>query len=80
MSASFLIYTTQTCPYCDFAKALLKEKGLAFDENDLTNNFEERQALVAKAGGRTSVPQIFFKDQHIGGYDDLKVWLEENDV
>lgn len=67
----FTVYTTQTCPYCDMAKGLLKSKGLAFKEMNLTGDESAREALRIKAGGRTSVPQIFLGERHIGGYDDL---------
>ena len=66
-----LVYTTQTCPYCQRAKNLLHHKGIEFQEIDVSDP-EKRMALVQRANGRQTVPQIFIKDQHIGGYDDLK--------
>lgn len=73
MNADFraVIYTTKTCPYCKSAKDLLGSKGIAYDEVDVTGDQNMRQMLVEKSGGRTTVPQIFFGDKHIGGYDDL---------
>ena len=65
------IYTTTWCPYCTAAKALLTKKGIAFDEIGVDGNPELRQAMTARAGGRTSVPQIFIGDHHVGGSDDL---------
>jgi glutaredoxin 3 len=65
------IYTTAWCPYCHSAKALLTKKGVAFDEIAVDGKPELRQAMTAKAGGRTSVPQIFIGDQHVGGSDDI---------
>lgn len=65
------IYTTPWCPYCKAAKALLTRKGVAFTEIDVDGNPELRQAMTARAGGRTSVPQIFIGEQHIGGSDDI---------
>lgn len=64
------IYTTVTCGYCQRAKSLLKEHGVPFAEHDVTGNDEERAWLV-QATGRRTVPQIFFDDEPIGGYDDL---------
>ena len=64
------IYTTQWCPYCTAAKALLKEKGVAFQEVD-ANDPDVRMAMVQRANGRRTVPQIFIGDTHVGGYDDL---------
>ncbi len=65
------IYTTNYCPYCVKAKSLLKSKNLSFQEIDISDNQEERIALVEKSGGRKTVPQIFIGEAHIGGYDDL---------
>jgi glutaredoxin 3 len=64
------IYTTQTCPYCIAAKALLRRKGLAFAEIDVGANPALRTAMTQRAG-RTSVPQIFIGGAHVGGCDDL---------
>jgi len=64
------IYTTQTCPYCHRAKALLRDKGVAFDEVDIRATPGARQQMI-DAAGRTSVPQIFVGKTHIGGCDDL---------
>lgn len=65
------IYTTGWCPYCHAAKALLTKKGVAFDEIGVDGKPELRQEMTAKAGGRTSVPQIFIDGCHVGGCDDL---------
>jgi glutaredoxin 3 len=66
-----VIYTTMFCPYCQRAKSLLDEKGIAFQEIPVDGDRAGRQAMTQRAGGRTSVPQIFFGDRHIGGCDDL---------
>ena len=71
------VYSTQTCPYCVRAKSLLDAKDVDFQEIDVTGDDEARLALVAKAGGRRTVPQIFINGQSIGGYDDLRA-LEES--
>ena len=65
------IYTTRFCPYCHAAKDLLRKKGVAFDEVDVTSDHPGRAAMSVRAQGRSSVPQIFFGEQHIGGCDDL---------
>jgi glutaredoxin 3 len=67
---NILIYSTPICPYCTLAKNLLKRKGLTFTEIDVSAP-QDRIALVEKAEGRKTVPQIFINDFHIGGYDDL---------
>lgn len=65
------IYTTRFCPYCVAAKSLLKRKGAAFKEIDLAGNWEMRDEMIQRANGRTTVPQIFIGDIHVGGSDDL---------
>jgi glutaredoxin 3 len=65
------LYTTHLCPYCDAARSLLQRKGVAFREVDLTGDVAGRRALRDKAGGRTSVPQIWIGERHVGGCDDL---------
>ena len=66
-----LIYTKDYCPYCIKAKNLLKRKGVAFKEIDLTHDEKLQLEIVEKSGGRKTVPQIFIGGQPIGGSDDL---------
>lgn len=65
-----IIYTTNYCGYCMRAKSLLKARGLAFREIDVSHDHEKRRQLVTETGQRT-VPQIFFDGRSIGGYDEL---------
>jgi len=65
------VYSTAVCPYCVAAKNLLKAKGLAWDEVRVDADPAQLQAMLARSGGRRTVPQIFVNDQHVGGYDDL---------
>mgnify|MGYP001163323295 CR=1 FL=1 len=65
------IYTKSWCPYCIRAKALLSSKGVSFTEIDIEKHPEERPTMIARAGGRTTVPQIFIGERHVGGADDL---------
>jgi glutaredoxin 3 len=65
------VYTTNYCPYCTAAKALLKKKGAAFTEIDVTYDQEIRRKMTDRAGGRRTVPQIFIGSTHVGGSDDL---------
>ena len=64
------IYSTAICPYCVAAKNFLKSKGLSWNEIRIDADPAEREKMVAKAR-RTSVPQIFVGDTHVGGYDDM---------
>ena len=65
------IYTKTGCPYCARAKALLGEKGAAFQETEISADPDARQEMLGRANGRTTVPQIFIDGAHIGGSDDL---------
>ena len=65
------IYTKFMCPYCARAIALLKRKNALFEEYDITMGGEHRDAMLQRANGRSTVPQIFIGDQHVGGSDDL---------
>ena len=66
-----VIYTTSTCPFCHAAKALLRTKAAPFEEIGVDGDRAARAAMAAKAGGRSTVPQIFIGGAHIGGCDDL---------
>ncbi len=65
------IYTTNSCPYCHAAKALLKRKDAAFTEIDVTSDPAKRANMTAKADGGYTVPQIWIGATHVGGCDDL---------
>ena len=65
------IYTTPFCPYCIAAKRLLQTKGVASVETDVSRDPSLRQAMMQRAGGRHTVPQIFIGGQHVGGSDDI---------
>ena len=66
-----VVYSTGWCPYCVRARALLERKGLPFREIKLDENPADRDAMLARSGGRRTVPQIFIGDHHVGGFDDL---------
>jgi glutaredoxin 3 len=65
------IYTTPFCPYCTMAKRLLGSKSVAYEEIDVSGKPQDREALRMKAGGLTTVPQIWIGEHHVGGCDDL---------
>lgn len=65
------IYTKAFCGYCYRAKALLAEKGVAFEEVDITMGGPRRGEMIDRAHGGTTVPQIFIDGKHIGGSDEL---------
>ena len=71
MAARVRMYTTLICPYCIRAKMLLKAKGVAFEEIDVSGDYDTRAWLV-KATGRRTVPQIFINEEAIGGFDEMR--------
>lgn len=66
------VYSTAYCPFCVRAKALLKSKGVAFTEIDVSHDSVLREKMVELAGGRRTVPEIFINGKIIGGYDELR--------
>lgn len=65
------VYSTLICPYCIRAKALLRARGIQYEEIDVTGDSDARAWLV-QATRRRTVPQIFFDDESIGGFDELR--------
>lgn len=65
------IYTKTFCPYCWRAKSLLESKGIPFKEIAVDRGGEVKEIMVQRASGRTTVPQIFIGEVHVGGCDDL---------
>jgi len=71
MTAKVEIYTWRTCPYCVAAKTLLRCKGVAYTEHRIDGDEQARRAMIRRAEGRRTVPQIFINDRPIGGFDRL---------
>lgn len=69
--AKIEVFTKFFCPYCSRAKALLERKGVEYQEIDLTMDRAGFDAMVERAGGARTVPQIFIDGKHVGGSDDL---------
>lgn len=65
------IYTKAYCPYCVRAKSVLDNKGVSYQEIRIDEQPELRPEMISRAGGRTTVPQIFIGERHIGGCDDM---------
>jgi len=64
------IYSTQQCPYCVRAKALLQTKGLSYEEIDVSNDINMMQEMITRSGNR-SIPQVFIDGDSVGGYLEL---------
>jgi len=65
-----VMYSGGWCPYCQRARALLERKGLAFREIKVDEDPADREAMLARSGGRRTVPQIFIGEHHVGGFDE----------
>ena len=70
MSIGVTLYTTRFCPYCIRARSLLDDKGVVYNDIAVDNDPRLRREMMARSG-RTTVPQIWVGEQHIGGCDDL---------
>jgi glutaredoxin 3 len=64
------IYATAICPYCVRARRLLERKGVAYDEIRVDRDREQLKTMIRRSN-RTTVPQIFIGEYHVGGYDDM---------
>ncbi len=71
MTAKVEIYSSPFCGYCARAKSLLSRKGVDYVDYDVLADTARRTEMTARAGGRTTVPQIFIDGRHVGGCDDI---------
>lgn len=69
--AAVTVYTRPLCPYCVRAVSLLKKKGVAFEEIDAGFDAKKKQEMVERASGARTFPQIFIRDLHVGGCDEM---------
>tara|TARA_A100000164_G_scaffold367465_1_gene389458 strand:+ start:293 stop:547 length:255 start_codon:yes stop_codon:yes gene_type:complete len=72
------IYTGPHCNYCEAAKRLLARNNAAYNEIDISKVDGAMDEMIKKANGKRTIPQIFFDDQHIGGYDEVRALEKEN--
>ncbi len=70
-----VVWSKYNCPYCDQAKALLKQKGIVFEEKKIGDGYTKEELLEAVPNART-VPQIFIDDKLVGGYTELRLYLQ----
>ena len=71
------MYSGPLCNFCDAAKRLLLRNNLEFNEIDISTKDGLREEMIKKANGKKTIPQIFFDDRHVGGYQELRA-LEKN--
>jgi glutaredoxin 3 len=78
--ADIIMYSKGFCPYCVRAKELLERKKLEFEIIDILEQENRRDEMIEKSGGKTTVPQIFINDRHIGGFDNLRELDESGEL
>ena len=72
MSEQIIIYSSYNCGYCDLAKKLLDQKQIKYQEINIQDDPSQRDIMLERANGKRTVPQIFYKNRHIGGFEELK--------
>ena len=72
------MYTGPMCNFCDAAKRLFSRNNLEYKEIDISSKDGLRDEMIKKANGRRTIPQIFFDEDHIGGYQELRNLEKEN--
>ena len=72
------IYTGPYCNYCDAAKRLLTRNNATYKEINVAEVDGAKDEMIKKANGKRTIPQIFFDDQHVGGYDEVRALEKEN--
>ena len=75
---SVTIYTGPLCNYCEAAKRLLTRNKVEYKEIDISKVDGAMDEMIKKANGKRTIPQIFFDDQHMGGYDDVRALEKDN--
>ena len=72
------IYTGPMCNYCEAAKRLLTRNNVTYEEINISNVEGAMDEMIKKANGKRTIPQIFFDEKHIGGYDEVRALEKEN--
>ena len=72
------IYTGPLCNYCEAAKKLFKRNNITYKEINIANVDGAMDEMIKKANGKRTIPQIFFDEEHIGGYDEVRALEKEN--
>ena len=72
------MYTGPFCNYCEAAKRLLTRNNAPYNEIDISKVAGAADEMIKKANGKRTIPQIFFDDPHIGGYDEVRALEKEN--
>ena len=74
------VYTGPRCNFCDAAKRLLIRNDISFNEIDIALEEGKREEMLKKSNGRQTIPQIFFNELHIGGYEELRALEKKGEL
>ena len=72
------VYTGPMCAFCDAAKRLLNRNNISYKEINITIEESKMDEMLSKSNGKRTIPQIFFNDHHVGGYEELRTLEKEN--
>ena len=72
------MYSGPMCNFCEAAKRLFSRNNLKYQEIDISSKEGLRDEMIKKANGKRTIPQIFFDDEHIGGYDEARALEKQN--
>ena len=75
---NIIMYTGPLCNFCEAAKRLFTRNNIKYQEIDISSKEGLMDEMIKKSNGRKTIPQIFFDDQHIGGYDEVRALEKEN--
>ena len=75
---NIIMYTGPLCNFCEAAKRLFTRNNIKYQEIDISSKEGLMEEMIKKSNGRKTIPQIFFDDQHIGGYDEVRALEKEN--
>ena len=78
MMKNIIMYTGPLCNFCDAAKRLFSRNNLKYKEIDISSKEGLRDEMIKKANGKRTIPQIFFNEDHIGGYQELRALEKDN--
>tara|TARA_X000000368_G_scaffold401514_1_gene374483 strand:+ start:410 stop:664 length:255 start_codon:yes stop_codon:yes gene_type:complete len=75
-----IVYTGPMCNFCDAAKRLLNRNNIPYKEIDIAIEDGKREEMLAKSNGKRTIPQIFFNEYHVGGYEELRALEKKGEL
>ena len=75
-----IVYTGPRCNFCDAAKRLLKRNNILYNEINIALEEGKREEMLSKSNGRKTIPQIFFNELHVGGYEELRALEKKGEL